>query len=340
MAGYERSATTARAAGPRSLARTPLIGRDELIAALVDDLAGARLLTLTGPGGVGKTRVAQAIIRAEQAVARCCWVELAHVQTSELVAETVAGALGAQPGGVDAVDAIVDRLGADDVPARTGQLRAPRRGLRRAGRHPARRRSGPAGDCDQSRAARGRRRSAPAGAAAVRPRRRAAVRRACSRGRPRLRHHRSERGGGRPVVPSARRLAAVDRTRGRAASGTHRRTDRRGPGRRLRPVVQERDARAGAAPEPARDTGLEPRAPDTRRAGALPPAGSLPRFVRPRRGDRGDRRGGLARGTGPRRGGAARRPFAGHGPPDRRPSALPVAGPDPYLRRRTPGRRG
>ena len=37
---------------------TPLIGRAPEVAAVSEDLAGYRLVTLTGVGGVGKTRVA------------------------------------------------------------------------------------------------------------------------------------------------------------------------------------------------------------------------------------------------------------------------------------------
>ncbi|MEW5633338.1 AAA family ATPase, partial [Streptomyces hydrogenans] len=38
---------------------TSFVGRDEEIAALRQDLAAARLVTLLGPGGAGKTRLSQ-----------------------------------------------------------------------------------------------------------------------------------------------------------------------------------------------------------------------------------------------------------------------------------------
>jgi len=45
-------------------ALTPFVGRSEQIAQLVDHLKTQRLLTLTGAGGVGKTRLAQEVGRA------------------------------------------------------------------------------------------------------------------------------------------------------------------------------------------------------------------------------------------------------------------------------------
>jgi hypothetical protein len=65
-AGGRAAATTpAGARGPRPLpvSTTSLLGREQAIdevARLVED-SGARLVTLTGPGGVGKTRLAIAV---------------------------------------------------------------------------------------------------------------------------------------------------------------------------------------------------------------------------------------------------------------------------------------
>jgi predicted ATPase/class 3 adenylate cyclase len=80
------------------------VGRDrELaeLAALLQD--GARLLTLTGPGGSGKTRlaieVASELVPAFKA--GVFWVELATVRDPTLVTETVAQILGAQDGLAD-----------------------------------------------------------------------------------------------------------------------------------------------------------------------------------------------------------------------------------------------
>lgn len=74
-------------------AATPLVGRDgELaeIAALLD--GGARLLTLTGPGGIGKTSLAlEALRRLDAPVAL---VELAEIDDPALVPDAIAAALG------------------------------------------------------------------------------------------------------------------------------------------------------------------------------------------------------------------------------------------------------
>ncbi|MFJ5707011.1 BTAD domain-containing putative transcriptional regulator [Streptomyces sp. NPDC093105] len=77
---------------------TSFVGREEEIAALRQDLGTARLVTLLGPGGAGKTRLSQeAAERAADAWPDGVWVaELAPVRDPETVPEAVLAALGAR----------------------------------------------------------------------------------------------------------------------------------------------------------------------------------------------------------------------------------------------------
>lgn len=76
----------------------PLLGRDEAVVALANMLTGgARLVTLTGPGGVGKTRLGLAVARAAAAHFAdrlVCFVPLAPLRDHNLVASAIVGALG------------------------------------------------------------------------------------------------------------------------------------------------------------------------------------------------------------------------------------------------------
>jgi non-specific serine/threonine protein kinase len=101
---------------PRPL--TPFVGRAIDIDACVDLLqhSAVRLLTLTGPGGVGKTRLAIEIAqRLADSVGTIALVSLASVTDPDLVPDAVTAALGVQPApGRDAVDLI--RSAVDDRP--------------------------------------------------------------------------------------------------------------------------------------------------------------------------------------------------------------------------------
>ncbi|MEY2569807.1 MAG: hypothetical protein QOE63_157, partial [Acidimicrobiaceae bacterium] len=78
---------------PESL--TPLVGRDEELRDLTRLLGEHRFVTLVGPGGVGKTRLALEVARVESATLRFggCLVELAPVGDPAAVRAAVASAL-------------------------------------------------------------------------------------------------------------------------------------------------------------------------------------------------------------------------------------------------------
>lgn len=73
---------------------TPLVGREAELGEVTRALAGSRMLTLTGPGGAGKTRLALAVAGALAAGREVAWVEFGPVEDPAIVGQAVAGRLG------------------------------------------------------------------------------------------------------------------------------------------------------------------------------------------------------------------------------------------------------
>jgi predicted ATPase/DNA-binding CsgD family transcriptional regulator len=87
---------TERQPGALPPERTSFVGRDREVAEIERLLSDRQLLTLCGPGGAGKTRLALAVAQdlAEGLGGGVWWVELAPISDPELVPATVASALG------------------------------------------------------------------------------------------------------------------------------------------------------------------------------------------------------------------------------------------------------
>ncbi len=98
---------------PAPLAPDELVGRAAELSQATAALSGrARLLTMTGPGGVGKTRLAMAtsVAAGEALAAPVAWVPLASVPDDEGVAAATAQALGLRPGDGTSLGGITEAL--------------------------------------------------------------------------------------------------------------------------------------------------------------------------------------------------------------------------------------
>ncbi|WP_165845770.1 AfsR/SARP family transcriptional regulator [Streptacidiphilus pinicola] len=116
-------ATPPSLALPRPL--TSFVGREADLDGLAGALRRARLVTLTGPGGTGKTRLALEAAARYSGAGGACFVDLSRVVDAAGLGTTLLGALGvreagvlaaAGPGSGDAVDRIAPAL------ARRGDL--------------------------------------------------------------------------------------------------------------------------------------------------------------------------------------------------------------------------
>ncbi|WP_394561764.1 ATP-binding protein [Aquipseudomonas alcaligenes] len=76
-----------------------LIGREEALAELADSIRQQRLVTLIGPGGIGKTRLALECARDLSTLfpERVCLADLATLSTAEFLIPSIASALGLAP---------------------------------------------------------------------------------------------------------------------------------------------------------------------------------------------------------------------------------------------------
>lgn len=80
------------------MASGEVIGRDDLVASLADQVLSQRFVTITGPGGIGKTTVAMAVAHhlATESELGTCFVDLAPATSGQWVAGMLASALGVQ----------------------------------------------------------------------------------------------------------------------------------------------------------------------------------------------------------------------------------------------------
>jgi hypothetical protein len=113
MSSQGPAATHSHAVGNLPAEATSFVGRQHEIAEVERMLGAARLVTLTGVGGVGKSRLALRIAtRHQRALSHGTWlVELATVRDPDLVAYTVAAALQiGEQSGRDPLAMLVDFL--------------------------------------------------------------------------------------------------------------------------------------------------------------------------------------------------------------------------------------
>ena len=92
---------------------TPLVGRETELDDMVAALHRNRLITLTGPGGTGKTRLALAAARTAEASFPdgACWVALAQIDDPAIIGQAVATQLGVpDTPGQDPVEAIAKHV--------------------------------------------------------------------------------------------------------------------------------------------------------------------------------------------------------------------------------------
>src|SRR5262245_27202680 len=102
------------AGAPLPIPLSSFVGREQELGEIQRLLEGARLLTLTGSGGIGKTRLALEVTRAAAAEpgGSAAFVELAPLAEVTSVSQTVAAALRVpERAGRSMLDALADAIG-------------------------------------------------------------------------------------------------------------------------------------------------------------------------------------------------------------------------------------
>src|SRR5215217_8383401 len=113
LVAFPRTRSQARPTDNLPLELSSFTGREREVAEVKRLLADRRLLTLCGPGGCGKTRLALAVAQdlVEEFEGGVWWVELAPLSDPELVVRAVASALGVpEPPEISVTEALVEHL--------------------------------------------------------------------------------------------------------------------------------------------------------------------------------------------------------------------------------------
>jgi predicted ATPase/DNA-binding SARP family transcriptional activator len=114
LTGDQPAAPSVRPAGTGEVPRftSSLVGRDDLVGEIADRLDGERLVTLLGPGGVGKTRVAAEVAAAvgERSAGAVWFCELAAADPVSVVVTVATATAVDERAGVGLLERVVDVL--------------------------------------------------------------------------------------------------------------------------------------------------------------------------------------------------------------------------------------
>ncbi|KAA1232738.1 AAA family ATPase [Agrobacterium tumefaciens] len=108
-----RPANAIRVVPMERRANAKLFGRASVIERLSEQLPDTRLLTIVGPGGIGKSTVARAVLGRSSA--EVIWVDLAELSSGELISTEVASKLEIPPRGDNVNGEIAEALEGRDI---------------------------------------------------------------------------------------------------------------------------------------------------------------------------------------------------------------------------------